>query len=290
MRRSAEEGNTDARVAVLAQPGNSAGVGGRVPVALRQARMMHAFDQNGFVSVIDMAARIGVSTMTIRRDFDLLESAGKITRIHGGAVAVRDDDPPRNDDEESIFDRRLLINGNAKAAIARAAARLVQPSQSVGLDTGTTVLITARALSGCQGLRYVTSNLRAATLLSESGARVYLLGGEVRAPELSVVGSSAIRSLQSHFLDLALIGVSAVDCDGFYDFSPEDTEVKLAMIGSAARVAVLCDASKFGGRALARIGTLDAIDVLITDRAPPPDLARALAAADVEVVIGDPGD
>jgi DeoR/GlpR family transcriptional regulator of sugar metabolism len=98
-----------------------------------------------------------------------------------------------------------------------------------------------------------------------------------------VVGSAAIKILKSHFLDLVFIGVSAIDENGFYDFSPEDTEVKRAFIDSATRVAVLCDASKFGQRALARIDALVAVDILVTDQPPPARLASALRDANVEV-------
>jgi DeoR family glycerol-3-phosphate regulon repressor len=98
-----------------------------------------------------------------------------------------------------------------------------------------------------------------------------------------VVGSTAIKLLKNHFLDLGFIGVSAIDENGIYDFSPEDTEVKRAFIDSATRVAVLCDASKFGQRALARIDGLEAIDVLVTNQEPPPRLAGALREAKVEV-------
>lgn len=262
----------------------------RIPVELRHQRMMRAFLENGFISVIDMAAEIGVSTMTIRRDLDLLEHAGKIARIHGGAVAVRDGEPIRTDDEESIFDRRLLLHADAKAAIARAAADLVQPAQAVGLDTGTTVLTAARYLTGRKGMRFVTNNLRAAMLLSNTENRVYMLGGEVRVPELSVVGSGAIRTLQNQFLDLALIGVSALDENGIYDFSPEDTEVKAALMQSASMVVVLCDSSKFSRRALARVGTLDAIDVIVTDQAPPAGVQAALTASNVRIIIAPPAE
>jgi DeoR/GlpR family transcriptional regulator of sugar metabolism len=260
------------------------GEGGRVPVELRHQRIMHAFHQNGFISVTDIAAKIGVSTMTIRRDLDLLKRAGKITRTHGGAVAVRDGERVSPDVEESVFDRRLAANGGSKAAIARLAASLIEPSQAVGLDTGTTVLIAAQHLAERSDLRIVTSNLRAALALADTESRVYVLGGEVRAPELSVVGSGAVKTVQSHFLDVVLLGVSAIDENGIYDFSPEDTEVKAAFIDNASRVFVLCDSSKFDKRSLARIAPLDAIDVLVTDQPPPPRLEAALRKADVKVM------
>jgi DeoR family glycerol-3-phosphate regulon repressor len=257
--------------------------GGRIPAQLRHQQIMNAFHQNGFISVTDIAARIGVSTMTIRRDLVLLEREGRITRTHGGAIAAMDGGKGSVDDEDSIFDRRLAKHASAKSAIARAAATLVGPALSLGLDAGTTVLTSAQLLVGRADLRIFTNNLRAALALAGTGSPVYVLGGEVRVPELSVVGSTAIKLLKSHFLDLVFIGVSAIDENGIYDFSPEDTEVKRAFIDSATRVAVLCDSSKFGQRALARIDGLEAIDVLVTNQEPPARLAGALREAEVEV-------
>ena len=261
-----------------------AGVG-RIPAQLRHQQIMDAFHRNGFISVTEVAALIGVSTMTIRRDLELLERAGRITRTHGGAIAATENHKATVDDEDSIFDRRLAKNAGAKSAIARAAATLVGPALSLGLDAGTTILTSAQLLAGRADLRIFTNNLRAAMSLAGMGSTVYVLGGEVRVPELSVVGSAAIKVLKSHFLDLVFIGVSAIDANGIYDFSPEDTEVKRAFIDSANRVVVLCDASKFGQRALARIDGLDAIDILVTDQAPAAGLAAALRDAKVEVMV-----
>ena len=258
--------------------------GGRIPAQLRHQQIMSAFHQNGFISVTDIAARIGVSTMTIRRDLVLLEQKGRIMRTHGGAIAAALDHAKSSvDDEESIFDRRLAKNARAKSAIARAAATLVGPALSLGLDAGTTILTSAQLLAGRADLRIFTNNLRAALALAGAGSPVYLLGGEVRVPELSVVGSTAIKILKSHFLDLVFVGVSAIDENGIYDFSPEDTEVKRAFIDCATRVVVLCDASKFGQRALARIDGLESVDILVTDQEPPPRLAAALREAKVEI-------
>jgi DeoR/GlpR family transcriptional regulator of sugar metabolism len=258
----------------------------RMPAQIRHQRIMDTLRQYGFVLVTDIAARIGVSTMTIRRDLEHLEKAGKITRTHGGAMV--DADAARagaDEQEESIFDRRLLKNAGGKEAIARVAATLVESSQSVGLDVGTTVLTAAQQLAGRQDLRFFTNNLRAALALAGNGSPVYILGGEVRVPELSVVGSSAIQLVHSHFLDWLFLGASAIDENGLYDFSPEDSEVKRAFIDSADRVALLCDASKFERRALARICDLNVVDVLVTNQAPPPRLAAALHSASVEVKI-----
>ena len=256
----------------------------RMPAQVRHQRIMDTFRQSGFLLVTDIAASIGVSTMTIRRDLEYLEKAGKITRTHGGAMA-NSDVATGGDEEESIFDRRLLKNAGSKEAIARVAATLVASAQSIGLDVGTTVLTAAQQLAGRNDVRFFTNNLRAALALAGTGSPVYILGGEVRAPELSVVGSAAIQLVGSYFLDWLFLGVAGINENGLYDFSPEDSEVKRAFIDSADRVALLCDSTKFDRRALTRICDLGVVDVLVTDQAPGPGLAAALRAAGVEVRI-----
>jgi DeoR family glycerol-3-phosphate regulon repressor len=147
------------------------------------------------------------------------------------------------------------------------------------------VLALATAIGGRDDLRIFTNNLRAALSLARSGSEVYMLGGKIRGAEYSIVGSGAVDQLHSHFLDRVFIGVSGVDGSGLYDYSPEDTEVKRALMANAGRVVVLCDASKFGRRALARVAPLNAVSTLVTDGPPPDDIAAELDRHGVEVVL-----
>ncbi|SON58038.1 Glycerol-3-phosphate regulon repressor [Hartmannibacter diazotrophicus] len=259
--------------------------GGRVPAPVRHQRIMDAFRRNGFISVTDMAQQIGVSTMTIRRDLVMLSREGKITRTHGGAVALPEGERTAIDVDEPQFDQRMVRQAEAKAAIAEAAAGLVGSRQSIALDVGTTILALARKIAGRADLRIFTNNMRAAMELAGDGSPVYILGGEVRTPEFSIVGQGAIRDVKAHFVDLAFIGVSGLGGEGVYDYSPEDTEVKRAFIENCGTVVVLCDASKFERRALARICGLEAIDILVTDSPPSPALAEALSEAGVRVLV-----
>ncbi|WP_158818553.1 DeoR/GlpR family DNA-binding transcription regulator [Methylocapsa sp. S129] len=258
---------------------------GRMLAAVRHARIMAAFERNGFISVTDMAQEIGVSAMTIRRDLVVLAQMGLLTRTHGGAVAPSENDPSSFDADEPVFEQRLRQNTDAKIAIARAAAELVGPRESIGLDVGTSIITLVDELVARDDLILFTNSMHAAMRLAEARSPVYILGGEVRIPEFSVVGANATNYLKNHFLDRAFIGVSGINAAGLYDYSPEDTEVKRAFIESADCVVVLCDASKFGRRALSRIASLDAVDILVTDQPPPADLAEALSAAAVRVIV-----
>jgi DeoR family glycerol-3-phosphate regulon repressor len=257
----------------------------KVPAEVRRARIVASVEKAGFVSVSSLAGELGVSHMTIRRDVSLLESRGKFQRTHGGAIAGERLSKLSYDEDEPAFEQRMRRQAAAKSAIAKAAAALIGQSESVGLDVGTSVLALATAIGGRDDLRIFTNNLRAALSLARSGSQVYMLGGKIRGAEYSIVGSGAVDQLHSHFLDRVFIGVSGVDGSGLYDYSPEDTEVKRALMANAGRVVVLCDASKFGRRALARVAPLNAVSTLVTDGPPPDDIAAELDRHGVEVVL-----
>jgi DeoR/GlpR family transcriptional regulator of sugar metabolism len=259
--------------------------GPRVPASARRARLAEIIGREGFVSVADTADLLGVSSMTIRRDLEALESRGLLLRTHGGAIAPEMRRREVFDAEEPAFERRRRQNAGAKDRIAAAAARLIGSGETLALDVGTSVLALASALVTRAGLRIFTNSLPTAITLAKGMSPVYLLGGQLRAQEMAVIGPVATQQAGAYYFDRLFLGVSGVTETGFYDYSLEDTEVKQAFIARARQVVVLCDASKFGHRALARVCGIEQCHLLITDAPPPPHLAEIFRAAGLEVAI-----
>jgi DeoR/GlpR family transcriptional regulator of sugar metabolism len=256
-----------------------------VPASARRARLAGLIEREGFVSVADSAAHLGVSTMTVRRDLLALESRGLLQRTHGGAIATERRRHEIFDAEEPLFERRKRKNAAAKAVIAVAAARQIGPGETIALDVGTSVLALAEALVERADLRIFTNSLPAAITLARSRSPVYLLGGLLRAPEMSVIGPVATAQLGEYYFDRLFLGVSGITETAFFDYSLEDTEVKRAFIARARQVVVLCDSSKFGHRALAVICGIEKCHMLITDAPPPSHLSESLRASSVEIVV-----
>lgn len=258
----------------------------RSTVSARDALMRGFVERRGFATVSDIAAELGVSEITVRRDLTRLEAQGHLTRTHGGALIGRTVGSAFDFDEPD-FDARRRRNAEAKARIGAAAAALVQPGATIGIDVGTTALEVARHLADRDGIKIFTNSVRAASLLTDGPAPVYLPGGQLRPKELSIHGSIATGQLRQFWFDLVFIGFSGLTEQGLFDYSLEDTEVKQAFIERAARVVALCDASKFGRLAMACIGTLDEIDVLVTDAPPPDELRAVLEKAEVRLIVAD---
>ena len=263
-----------------------------LPAAVRQQRIVELVRRDGYVRVATLAAQFGISQMSARRDLAALSQQGLIQRSQGAAMAVPapalDSGLPglgEADMREQQYETRRRRQNVAKQAIARSAAGLICAEDNIALDVGSTVLTLARELVKHTGIHVFTNHLRVASLLGSSRCVVLMPGGIVRPQELSVCGQQAVADASGRWFSKVFLGVAGLTQEGGFDSSPEDTQVKRAYIEHADQVILLCDASKFGKRSLVQACSLQEIDVLITDEAPPPALARALAAASVQVMV-----
>ena len=259
----------------------------RTPAAVRHAFILGALAEVGAVTVAEVASRLGVSDMTVRRDLGDLEREGRLSRTHGGAVRNGAPPPEARLLAEPTFEYRLNKTALAKRAIAAAAAAAAEGAQAIALDVGTTTYWLAGLLADRRA-KIFTNSLRIAAKLGDGRAEVYLPGGRLRGDEMSVCGPSAIAQFEALWFDVAFLGVSGLTPEGAYDYSIDDAEMKRVYLSRATRKIVLCDCSKFNVISLVRIAPLAPFDALIADAPPPPDLAAALAAAGVAVEIARP--
>jgi DeoR/GlpR family transcriptional regulator of sugar metabolism len=257
----------------------------RLLAPVRRASILDTVRQSGSVQVAEIASRLAVSEMTIRRDLFDLEREGHLKRLHGGAVAVQ---PVAVDRDEPSFDTRLRRDRAAKERVAAAALPLIDGVKTVALDVGATTFLLAELLRPRLGLDLFTNSLRIAAMLADSALQVYVPGGRVRGSEMAIGGPAAAEAFGKLWFDLAFVGVSGITADGLFDYSIDDTEVKRLYLARASRKVVLCDAAKFRRMSLVRVAGFEQVDTLVTDAPPPPDIAAALDAAGVEVIVSRP--
>lgn len=246
----------------------------------RHAKIMSLIQELGRASVEELAAQLTVTPQTVRRDLNDLAELGKLTRVHGGAMAV-------SSAANLAYEARRLVAQPVKRDIGMAAARLVPDNSSIIINAGTTAEEVARAFSGHHGLLIVTTNLHAAQELNKNpGVELILAGGSVRRSDGAIVGETAAEQIRQFRADVSVIGAAAIDSDGtILGFYSQDVQVLRAIIDSSRKVMLVVDRSKFDISAPVRLAHLREIDLLITNDRPPKEIDEICKNMNVDIVI-----
>jgi DeoR family fructose operon transcriptional repressor len=252
----------------------------------RKADLAAYVDEVGRVTVADLAAHFNVSIDTIRRDLDQLDRENILIRTHGGAVSTTE----RSGRDREI-DVRLSMQTAEKETIAQLAVELVTDGSVLMINAGTTSLAVARALRNHRNLTIATNNLRIPAEISPAVFRdLYMFGGAVRTLTQATTGPVTLGMSGSTpevdiRCDMALIAVGAVDASGYSTSNLGDATMMAEMIRRAERTAILADSTKLDRRLFAQIVPLEGADYFVTDKAPSSDLAAALDAAGVTLIL-----
>lgn len=244
--------------------------------------------EQGHIEVDGIATELDVSSATIRRDLDHLGQQQLLTRTRGGAVAtsVAYDLPLRY---------KAARRAPEKQRIGRAAAALAAPGMVVGINGGTTATEVARELAtrvdlmagrDARPLTVVTNALNIANELTvRPHLKIVVTGGVVRAQSYELVGPLATRILDEITLDIAFLGVDAVDPElGASAHHEGEASINRLLASRAEKVVVVADASKLGRRAFARICAVNELDMLVTDSAADAGLVRRFKDAGLDVL------
>ncbi|PTA89739.1 transcriptional regulator [Kosakonia sp. H7A] len=231
----------------------------------RRNKIVELVNSQGSVLVIDLSNSFGISEVTIRADLRLLEEKGLVTRFHGGAAkpgaTVLD-----NENQEVVLEERYRLASDPKKRIAQAAASMIEEGMTVILDSGSTTMLIAEALTKRTNITVITNSLPAAFALSENkDITLVVCGGTVRHKTHSMHGTIAERSLQGISADLMFVGADGIDTTNGITTFNEGYSISSVMAAAAHKVVAVVDASKFNRRGFNQVLPMEKIDVVITD-------------------------
>ncbi len=247
----------------------------------RRERIIAVVRDANRASVDELATMLVISRESVWRDLTLLSEKGVLRKVHGGAVHFQTA-------RESPLDQRRTAARNEKLAIARAAAELFTPGDSLFIDAGTTTGFFAEALGHVGSFAVITNSVAIAGELWRAPHRseVYLLGGKYLGDTQQVLGPLVVEQIGVLHADHVVLTIGAMSANGrCMDFSAEEAFVARAMIASARKVTILADSSKLERHALFQVCDVTQVHRVVTDRPPEGDLAEALKAAGVEVIV-----
>lgn len=228
---------------------------------VRMEAILAELEKGQAVSVAQLCQVTGASEATIRRDLNELARRGKLNKVHGGAMPVREEFRS----EELDMDTKRQLHTPEKIRIAKYAASLITDDDVVYLDAGSTVMHMAEYIPAVRAT-FVTNSVECIQRLPRRGLRTYVLGGVLKPGTLAIIGGEAMEGLKKYNFTKAFLGINGIAANpGFTTPDPEEAMVKATAAAHARETWVLADSSKFGTITAASVLPLDRARI-ITDR------------------------
>jgi DeoR family glycerol-3-phosphate regulon repressor len=246
----------------------------QAPARQRQERILQLVRDKGYVTNEFLARHFSVTPQTIRRDINMLCRDGWLQRYHGGAG-------PSSSIENVTYSERRIICLKEKQQIGSMAAGHIPEKASLFINIGTTTEEVARALCNHHQLRVITNNLNVATILSKNeNFEIMVSGGKIRNRDCAVTGEATVDFIRQFKVDYGIIGISGIDSDGsLMDFDYGEVRAARTIIDNSRKVYLVVDHTKFGRKAMVRLGNIVEIDALFTDRVPPVPVIKMIKNA-----------
>lgn len=229
----------------------------------RRTLILQELRKRGVMSFRELAPIVGASEMTVRRDAQSLQRHGKIELTTGGVTL------PGSVLREPSRAEKAVAETQEKEQIARRAAALVQPSQTLYLDAGTTVQAMREHLHSTHGLTIVSNDFATCqAFVGLPDVDLIFIGGRVDQENMSTTGRLAAMTISELTFDIAFMSCSSWDVRrGVTTPSEDKVDPKRAAHAAATQSVLMATSSKFGTYSKYKILNLDQFDAVITDEA-----------------------
>lgn len=247
--------------------------------------ILTSLQETGAVVVEDLAEQLKVSVVTIRRDLDQLEQQGLLRRTHGGAVSIEPlfYEPFKKD---RSFQDQVERQANEKRRIGRAAAALIMPGETIAITPGTTTAEIIRGLPLHSKITVVTNTANIAMELSKrKDVNVFVTGGHLHGDWFSLVGPTAIRSLENMLIHTMFVGADGIDAEwGVSCLNSDEAELNATMVRHSRRHIAVVDHTKLNVVANWRICETSTLNKLITDTGATDEMIAPYQKLGIEVL------
>ncbi|MGO5074176.1 DeoR/GlpR family DNA-binding transcription regulator [Clostridium sporogenes] len=215
---------------------------------------------NSVVYVSELTEKLNASESTVRRDLNALHKEGKLTKVHGGAIAL---EKGINTTDHKVIVRQSL-NIDEKIQIAKYAASLIESNDFVYLDAGTTTEFMIDFIKEKEAI-FVTNGIDHAKKLIQNQCRAYMLGGEIKWATEAIIGIEAINSLKKYNFTKGFFGSNGISKERGYT-TPDIREalVKEEALTRSKKAYVLADDSKFDRISSVTFGDISKATIITT--------------------------
>lgn len=207
----------------------------------RKRKILELTNLKGSISINDLMKELEASESTVRRDLIDMDKEGLIKKVHGGAVALKDQIMTR----DIMVAERQDENKSEKEMIARYGAELIKDDDVVYLDAGTTTYMMIPYLKDTKAI-FITNGVSHALGLSLQGHQVYVPGGILKKETEAIIGQKTAEFISEMNFTLGFFGTNGITFDeGFTTPDIEEGMIKKKAFGHSRERYILSDSSKF---------------------------------------------
>lgn len=251
----------------------------------RREQIVSILSERERVTVNELSEMLNVSSVTVRGDLNFLAEEGRIIRVHGGAALAR---PSMK--QEMTFAARQRHRAAEKYALAKLAATLVNPIDSIFLDSSTTALAVGQAVKSAHNITSVTALTTglwtAVAIMDSPHIHTIVAGGSLGSTSGSISGPITREMLGKYNINKAFVGALGITPEaGLTDNDPLEIELRRYIVESAKEVIAVVDGSKFGQTGLASFARIDQLSYIVTEASAPEEMVEALRARGARVLV-----
>ncbi len=245
----------------------------------REEKILDLIQNKKFVNPSELAAELGVSLVTIRRDLKELEERGLIIKSYNSITIKKEYD-------KRFYDR-YSQHLSEKRTIAKLAARFVNPGDTLFIDTSTTCYEFAKVLTSTKKNIHVVTNsiMSAMELANNLSIEVTLIGGTLKSGYFSTIGTFAEEMIERIKVGKIFLSCTTLDIQGLYELSTLEGNFKKKAIANSKVRYLLVDSSKFDKVSIFQTAELKDMDAIVTNRLPSNRYLSTLREVQTELVV-----
>jgi len=224
----------------------------------RQQEILDILYETGKIAVTDLAKRLYVTEMTIRRDLTAMEKGGFLKRYHGGAVIMANQ-------RMMPLSHRIMFDEDEKKMLAKKCLPFLKDNMVIYIDSSSTCQYIIPHIATFKNMRIVTNSVKALLTASSLHIPCILIGGDYHEQDMCLIGSIAERDARELNVDISFFTTAAYSTDGIIsDFDENQLYIRKIILQNSTQNIFLCEKSKIGKKMLHTLCRREDITTVLT--------------------------